>query len=223
LGVGVALAFRGVVQDYWACDRYYDLAIFRGEPVYGQLADKYASSVLPVDILDESGLPKLDRFKYLAPLAIEDAIPVVPKQYFDLVLCYDVLEHVYDPSQAYRPMSVCMRNGGVMVHHVSPMTHKKDRGADSELDRLAQFRYSPFLWKMMYSNRGGTNRVLPAEHCSAKVSSGFRVLKLEISRFDQRLVEGNRHKLHPLFKKIPASELSCSHFVVIACKERELD
>jgi SAM-dependent methyltransferase len=88
----------------------------------------------------------------------------------DVIVSYNVLEHLSDIRRAFRNMARALSHGGLMVHRIDYGPH--DFWADHP-DKLA-FRKTPnWLWNLMGSNRGYPNRMDHAQVLLALQESGF--------------------------------------------------
>lgn len=71
-----------------------------------------ASYTVGVDIVDMDQSNKLDKF-ILADIETENLD--LPNEYFDVIICADVLEHLRDPWSALKKLKNYLKNGGIIV------------------------------------------------------------------------------------------------------------
>jgi SAM-dependent methyltransferase len=74
----------------------------------------------------------------------------------DILVSFNVLEHVTDPARAFRTMAQALTPTGVMLHRVDYGPHQSWRGDD---DPAAFLTVPDPLWRAMGSARGYPNRV----------------------------------------------------------------
>ena len=85
--------------------------------------------------------------------AIETANITAPEA--DVVLSFNVVEHLYDVEKAFAQMAALLKPGGVMIHRVDYSAH----GPWSRYPNRLTFLTIPSpLWRMMGSQRGESNR-----------------------------------------------------------------
>ena len=130
------LFLRAGAHKYIAYDR------FRGDVFGPQAHSLYAALSCPEDFSAGVSLRG----------AIEDAKPT---READIVISFDVLEHLRDPHLALRKMVGLLKPDGVMVHRVDYSAHDIWRSYDEE----TFLQFPEWLWKLMGSNRGYPNRV----------------------------------------------------------------
>jgi 2-polyprenyl-3-methyl-5-hydroxy-6-metoxy-1,4-benzoquinol methylase len=71
-----------------------------------------AKFIVGVDIVDLNQSQKLDRF-ILADIENEDLN--LPKDYFDVIICADVLEHLKDPWVVLKKLKEILKDDGILV------------------------------------------------------------------------------------------------------------
>ena len=73
-----------------------------------------------VEMNHKEYLPSLDHF--LLGKA-EDNLVNLPNNYFDCIICNDVLEHVFDPYALLKELKLKLRDGGVVVASIPNVRH----------------------------------------------------------------------------------------------------
>ncbi|QJW88303.1 class I SAM-dependent methyltransferase [Spirosoma taeanense] len=75
-----------------------------------------ATEVVGVELFDMPGTnqqnPAIDQFFIRN---IETDMPALPLNYFDVVLCGDVLEHLVDPWKTVRQLTAFLKSGGIII------------------------------------------------------------------------------------------------------------
>ena len=106
----------------------------------------------------------------------------------DVIISFDVIEHLRDPHRALRNMARMLKPGGVMVHRIDYSAHDIWR----RYDEGVFLTFPNWLWTAMGSNRGYPNRVRHAEMMRTIESLKLRVDERVTRRFkdgDVLLVE----------------------------------
>jgi SAM-dependent methyltransferase len=104
--------------------------------------------------------------------AIEDA---AGGERVDIVVSFNVMEHLRDPHVALRRMAAILKPGGILVHRIDYSAHDIWRAYED--DRF--LRFPEWLWSLMGSNRGYPNRVRHGD-----IMATIRSLGLD---FDERV------------------------------------
>ena len=83
----------------------------------------YAGETVGVDLVDlsQASRPGIDRF-YLAD--IEDETFALETEYFDVILCGDVIEHLRDPWRVMKRLSDWLKGGGVLIASIPNLREK---------------------------------------------------------------------------------------------------
>jgi SAM-dependent methyltransferase len=106
---------------------------------------------------------------------IEDVSAQVGTRRWDIILSFDVLEHVDDPAAALRSIRNLLSPAGVMIHRVDVGAHNMP----PHVHRLAHLTFSDRMWDMITSQRAICNRYRPSEFRSIADALGFETLRFE--------------------------------------------
>jgi SAM-dependent methyltransferase len=144
------------------------------------------------------------RLVYLSDCGIEGAEGRVGVEGFDLILSMAVLEHVASVEAAISSMERLLRPGGRMIHRVDLRSHEEDE----ESHPLEFLTYSPFIWRLMTSHTGESNRQRASVYRRLLEKHGFEIRRLEITRTIRREdVESIRPHLAPPFRDAADEDL----------------
>lgn len=135
--IGLAALFlRAGAAKYIAYDRF--------------IGDIYGPSAMA--LYDALGNRNFQQFVTIRGIGIEAAEPT---READIVVSFDVVEHLSDPVIGLERMAGLLKPGGVMVHRVDYSAHDIWRTYEEK-----QFlKFPDWLWHLMGSNRGYSNRV----------------------------------------------------------------
>ena len=73
-----------------------------------------------VEMNYQENLPSLDKF-FLGK--IEDNIDNIPNDYFDCIICNDVLEHIFDPYTLLKDLKLKLKKDGVFIASIPNVRH----------------------------------------------------------------------------------------------------
>jgi hypothetical protein len=156
------------------------------------------------------------RLRYHAPLCIEDAASVISQE-FHVAISNGVLGCVKDVGQTFRVLHDALASGGIMIHRINNGYQFRSEGKRG--GRLNHLTYSPRIWYLMYSNRGGRNRQPLSTFVRLCEQAGFRDVQVSVLHaLPEDEVEAVRGELHPLFRDWPALDLSIHQFLLTARK-----
>jgi SAM-dependent methyltransferase len=182
IGPGDAVPF-GVIalgagaRRYLALDRFIgNVSGERSTAIYEQLL----STMTPAA---RERVPALGSFPYgtekasVIPEAIEQTSM---KRVADVILSYNVLEHVFDMPAALRSMAALLRPGGIMVHRVDYSAHGPWQRYSNGLTFLT---VPESIWKLMGTARGTPNRLRHGEVIAMMRQAGFDVKDHPLEHF----------------------------------------
>jgi SAM-dependent methyltransferase len=136
---------------------------------------------------------------------------------FDLAVSFNTLEHVADAQATMRSLYRLLAPGGSMIHRIHCGTH--GIAASFGARYLNQLTFSPRLWRLMNSNRGGTNQQPMGAFVKECELAGFKSIEVEIlDRISDDEAERLRPRLHPSFRSRQGLDLSVLAFVLTAAK-----
>ncbi len=220
LALGMLLLGLGATK-YIAIDRFPgDLAGERAHRLYSELA-----RVAPEEVragLSRTGRPAED-FPWTdgpeAPVVVlsqsierADLGGVGPA---DVVVSYNVLEHLSDLAAAFVGMAKILRPGGRMVHRIDYGPHGFWRGRPNPLEFLA---VPDPLWSAMGSARGMPNRHRHPEVMAALAAAGFDASATITRRFGREEVDRIHPRILPRYRAMSADDLEPRDAILFATK-----
>ncbi len=215
LSTGVRLISRGAAS-YTGIDRFDLLRTDR------EVRSSYRDLIAGLDpverercqglILPDDRGPVFDGRMRTEVLSIEEAAMRLPSAGFDLILSYNVLEHVDDVRSALENMKLLMRTSGLMIHRVDVSSHIER----TDIHPLWQLTVPGPLWRLMYSVRASPNRVRPAEFLETAARLGLRTVSYEpTTMLSVSSVEEIRPRLRAEYRSSPIEDLRTLDFVWI--------
>lgn len=144
---------------------------------------------------------------------IEEAHGQLREEEWDIVVSFDVLEHVDDPYRAIETIRRLLKPGGLMVHRVDVSAHNMA----PHKHRLAHLTLSDRTWRAISSKRAICNRFRPSEFRAIGDAIGFETLRfVPTSQLTQEQVAEIRPKLWKRFARCSFEDLAVLDFVWIA-------
>jgi SAM-dependent methyltransferase len=135
---------------------------------------------------------------------------------YQVMLSYDVLEHVSDVAGFFRNCRRLLHPGGIMIHKIDLSGHQF---FEDPLPPLDFQTYPDWLYKLMNLKRGYAMRRLQGEFLDAIRRMGFSVEEVGILRAaDEDYVELVRPKLRSQIRRASTQELKVLDWYVIARK-----
>jgi hypothetical protein len=113
-------------------------------------------------------------------------------QSIDLIVSYNVIEHLKNIELAIEKMSNLLVPHGLMVHRVDYGPHGIFQECINPLEFLT---LSDVVWNAMGGNRGFPNRVRHPELLDALRNSGFEVTTLGLGHFSKKVLEDIKPQL----------------------------
>jgi len=112
-----------LIPDKNSANRVLEIGAGAGQTLARIKELGYAGETVGVDVVDlsQSSRPGIDRF-YVAD--IEDETFALDGQYFDVILCGDVIEHLRDPWRAMKRLSTFLKSGGVLIASIPNLREK---------------------------------------------------------------------------------------------------
>jgi 2-polyprenyl-3-methyl-5-hydroxy-6-metoxy-1,4-benzoquinol methylase len=102
---------------------------------------KLAAEVMGVELMKIGGSnqehPAIDKFQ-IADIEQEEI--AAPKEYFDVILCPDVLEHLTDPWAAVEKITAHLKNGGLLIVSIPNL---REWNTLSKIVFRGEFNYQP--------------------------------------------------------------------------------
>jgi SAM-dependent methyltransferase len=102
--------------------------------------------------------------------SIEKSVPGMPQA--DIIMSFDVIEHLLDLPQAVRNMSTLLKPDGCMIHRIDYGPHGVWLSTEDPLSFLS---VPDWLWTAIGSNRGYPNRVRHRQFVQLLEAQGLRV------------------------------------------------
>jgi SAM-dependent methyltransferase len=217
LGNAVLFIANGAAS-YTACDRY---DLFRTDDAARkayrqQIASLPAGQRARCDgmIMPEGAARIFDRRVRTVVAMVEGLDLRLPSASFDLVVSFNMLEHVNDLKRTLNALRGILKPNGVMIHRVDVSNH----GPRKTIHPLAHLTVSRSLWLLMGSRRAIPNRVRPSSFLAAAHQVGFRTLLYEATtRLEEAQVEPARERLRPEFAGCSLDDLATLDFLWVAC------
>lgn len=196
-----ALFLKSGARQYIAFDRFP-----------GDVFGPYASALYA-----ELGCGHVDRQRMsLRSLSIED-VRTESQELVDVIVSFDVIEHLRDPHKALRNMAKMLNPKGIMVHRVDYSPHDFWRNYPNGL----QFLTIPdWVWTLMGSNRGYPNRTRHADLVRTLNALGFHLSQRITRKFTLAELDEVRSRLLPRYRTTPDHELLVS-LAEFACSRSE--
>ncbi len=229
LGVQLSFISEGARRAY-ALDRFedvqstsketalYDRIVFRlNEEKRKKCSEAYRS---------KSDFPVFtdDKIKYIGNCSIEEALSEFTDESgkitmeFDLIVSHLALEHIADINKGIYSIAELMKPGGICIF----ICNLGSLGGvyKHEEERLRLLYYPEKLWRRMFSERGGSNRVRAQEYKELLEKNDFSILSFNIL---ERMPLAEVIKIKPYFdeqfKKYSDDELSILKFRIVARKK----
>lgn len=118
----------------------------------------------------------------------------------DVIVSYNVLEHLHDLRAAFRSMALLLKKDGVMSHRIDYAPHDIWRSCANPLEFLT---VPDWLWALMGSNRGIPNRVRHGVVMRALAEVGF-VTQAQITDV------ASEHHVRAILPKLAKSLAGCT-------------
>lgn len=148
-------------------------------------------------------------------ITLEQASEAFSPGSFDLIVSFNVMEHIDDLESALVNMYHLLRQGGLMIHRVDVGTHT-DR---SEIHPLWQLTVPDHLWHAMYSRRAYPNRRRPSEYLRLAEQVGLKTVSYEVTNsLPEVEVEKMRPRLQSRFRSCLLGDLAILDFVWVTQK-----
>lgn len=157
-----------------------------------------------------------DAVRYYRGVRLEDA-PASITQRYDVILAHEAIEHVEHLDRGIQSVSHLLAPGGhcVFVCHLTSLGGVYNH----ESEPLRLLYYSDLVWSLMFSNRGGSNRVRASGYRDLLTRHGFEILSLSVL---ERLPAADLARVKPhfvrRFRDLPDDDLSILSFSVVARK-----
>jgi len=149
-----------------------------------------------------------DRIRFVVAQSEEIAGRLPPKSY-DLIVSFDVLEHVDDLCATLRNLRELLKPEGLMVHRVDVSAHN----VGPEIHPLAELVFSEQLWKAISSGRAIYNRLRPSEFINTAELLGFETMRFERTKMlSNKDIDAVRHKLWGRFSGCSYEDLATLDF-----------
>jgi SAM-dependent methyltransferase len=215
LGVALSLICRGASKVV-SIDRFHDL---RARPVETELYTRIVAASVDDTVIDSRAAEldaRMARIQYIPDCPIEDASDVLD-HCFDIVISHLVMEHTRRLDRAIAAVSNLLVPGGLALH-VCNLQSLGDV-PNSQERPLQMLTYSPLLWRLMFSNRGGSNRHRANFYKDHLMRNGLEIVSF---RANKTMELGDLRKIHPslhgTFRCLSDEDLSILRFEVVARK-----
>ncbi|MBN2372451.1 class I SAM-dependent methyltransferase [bacterium] len=153
-----------------------------------------------------------EKIQYISNMPFEK-IDIITEKSCDIIYSFDVLEHVLNVRECFRQMKRFLKPQGYCIHEVDLAGHGEFDDPYHPLDFL---RFSPFVWRLMNSNRGAPNRVRFGEYMTIMKEMNFKTVKLIKNKIHDEEVEKVKPFLFHEFNKLNVEELSVTGFFIVA-------
>ncbi|RPI78824.1 MAG: methyltransferase domain-containing protein [Desulfobacteraceae bacterium] len=175
----------------WAENRGYDVAALKS--AWGKLFLKRGTRVY----LNSK------RIRYLFPYRFEQ-LPFQADS-LDLVLSFNVLEHVSSPDQTVAEIWRVLKPGGFCFHRITTRDHRSF-SAVAGYTPLSFLQYSPEQWRALVADKFHQNQMLPFQWQAAFKQHGFEIIVYKVlDRYD--MPDPEYDTMHTSFKQFPREQL----------------
>lgn len=156
------------------------------------------------------------KVRALSHVYAEDLTRSLAPESVDLIVSSSVLEHVEDAEKGIAEMFSVLRPGGRMIHAIATGNHCC---GDSKGESLGHLIYSQKLWRAMFSQRVGHNRLRWFQWKAFFESAGFVLDKALVTRsMDADKLSALRPRFAEPFRSMQLDELA-PVYVVAACSK----
>jgi SAM-dependent methyltransferase len=136
---------------------------------------------------------------------------------FDVVVSFNAMQHVSDVGAAMRSQYGLLVPGGLIIHRIDCGPHGS--AGSFGIGLLNQLTFSPRVWRLMYSNRMGTNQEPMSIFIKECERAGFKDIAVEVmNSIAEEDVERRRPRLHPEYRSRSISDLRVNCFALTAIK-----
>lgn len=220
LGVQVALLAAGAARAD-ALDRFGGVLAGEAERELYQrfidgLDEEDRQRIARALVIDGSGVAFGDTVRYYKGVRLEEASEHISQQY-DVILAHESLEHVEHLDPGIRSVWRLLNPGGLCVF----VCHLASLGGvyRHETEPLRLLYYPDFLWRLMFSSRGGSNRVRASGYRRTLAHHGFEILSFSVL---ERLSASDLGAVKPhfarRFRDLGDDDLAILKFSVVARK-----
>lgn len=223
LGNAVRFVAFGV-HRYFGIDRY---PLFRTDRI---VREAYRDMIATLSLQEQERCKDLvvwsskrkndlfdDRISTLV-LSVEEVAEKLPPDCFDLIVSFNVMEHVGDVKKTLDNMVYLLKQGGVMIHRIDVGTHA-DRAS---VHPLWQLTVPSWLWRLMYSQRAYPNRMRPSEYLRLAEQAGLETLVYQTGNHLPAIeVARLRAHLQPELRSYSVDDLATLDFVWVVQKQQK--
>jgi len=143
------------------------------------------------------------RINYLFPYSFEQ-LPFQADS-LDLVLSFDVLEHVSSPDQVVSEIRRVLKPGGFCFHRIMTRDHRSFSAIDGYTP-LSFAQYSPEQWQALVADKFHQNQVLPFQWEAKFKNRGFEIIEHTVlDHYD--MPDAEYDTMHVSFKQISRERL----------------
>ena len=108
-----------------SCQKVLEVGAARGDTLVALKENKLAELVVGIDLFQMPGTnqtnPLIDKF-IIADIE-KDELTELERNYFDVVICGDVLEHLIDPWAAVEKLKGYLKKGGIFIASIPNIRH----------------------------------------------------------------------------------------------------
>jgi len=181
---------------------------------YRELASRYACSSSAPPCTDTT----TSELRIASPVYVEKLQEAFAPESIDLIVSTCTLQHVVDPVTAIAEIHTVLRPGGRMIHVIATGNHCCGGG---EADPLHHLVYPEWLWRAMFSQRVGHNRLQWFEWRETIEGAGFVVDHVRITgKISLDYIRDVRPHLAKRFREMRPQELEPAYVIVACTKAR---
>jgi len=134
----------------------------------------------------------------------------------DIIISFNVVEHLSDTQTAFQNMAHMLRPDGLMVHRVDYGPH----GWNSYPNPLTFLTIQKSLWSLMGSNRGYPNRVRHFQILSQLENCGFQNVERVTGLFETKAIDTIRAFLLEELRDLSEEKLNVRDAEIVSVKKQ---
>jgi SAM-dependent methyltransferase len=219
LGVELQFIGSGAIKSD-ALDRFADVQNSQKEiEIYSSIVNSLKEEAKQkcseaYQVIEGKPVFKNSKINYFGECALETAGNKFNKNY-DVVCSHLALEHVADLEKGIASTTKILKPGGICIYICNLVSLGGVYNHQTQPLRLLY--YSDSIWQLMFSNRGGSNRVRMGGYKTILEKNNFKILSLTpLQTISMEALEKIKPHFDSKFKNIPNEELQVLKFRVVA-------
>lgn len=216
LGIPLIIALHGA-NEAMAADRFSDLQQgHKQQEIYNKIIAKYSGDEHADKNLFTQWI-KSKKINYFGNFPLEKLGEILASK-FDVILAHHALEHVFEPEKAIGSIFKMLKPGGIFIG----ICNLRSLGGvyNSENEPLALLKYSRLLWNLMFSKRGGSNRIRNSDYINLFENVGMQIISnTSLFTLPEKEVAEQLSFFSIEFRKKTLQDLSIVRFRLVSKKE----